>query len=533
MVSDRDEIAKASLTHKANRHKTAQLIHARSLKPDSQLADEVDKFLLTRPEVSPEWNIQTGGVMTLTGNLAEPLPGSPTEVARSFLMQNFSLLGLKERLEDLSEIDRYTLADIETVKFQQTHQNIPIFGAELLVGVDPDNKVMFVSSENLVNPEAKIKAPEPTSRTKAKRIALDDLGKDSKMRGDIQSEVVWFPTEEDYVMSYHFILPMDEPFGDWDYFIDASSGDILDSYNSIRFSSFGPRGLVYMENPDESVEKDNVILKNIKYPYKFLKGYYTRVLNEDAPEAVASSSWAFYFDDANTHFDEVQLYYSMERTCQYFQRLGFRGFLSKNRNKVLTGTVHKYTDYDNAFYSPATGQIYFGDGSGPPGGLNHLSREVDVVAHEFTHAVIDEFCPGISGIDAGGLHEGIADYFACSMTNDHYIGEYVVPGSGGIRDIENDNRYPGAPTQPHARGLVWGGACWKLRDALNEYHQYNELSMYIADFLVFNALGIMNHKWPTYKYMKDRMLLVDKYWCGGEYKSTIKNIFETQRGIPA
>lgn len=531
MVYDREERAETGLSHKANRNNTAKLIQARAVKPHLILTDEIDKFTLTRPDVSHEWNKQTGGIMTLTGNLSEPIPGTPTEVTRSFLSNNFGILGLKERLEGLSEIDRYTLADLETVKYQQTYEDIPIFGAEILIGVDPHNKVRLVTSDNLVNPEEQIKTPKPTSRTKAKQIALDDLGEGSKMRGDVQSEVVWFPSEKDYVMTYHFILPMEEPFGDWDYFIDASTGEILDSYNSLRFA-FGPRGKVFMENPHECVKRDTVILKNIKYPYKFLNGNFTKVLNDDAPEATASSSWTFYYNTVNTHFDEVQLYYAMERTTQYFQRLGFRGFLRKNRNKVLTGTVHIGTNYNNAYYSPATGQIYFGDGSGPPSGLNNLSNEVDVVAHEFTHALIDEYCPGISGIDAGGIHEGTADYFACSMTNDHILGEYVLPGEGGIRDIENDKKYPNAPSQPHARGLVWGGACWDLRDSLNEYHEYDELSMYVADFLVFNAIRSITTKWPTYKYVKDRLLLIDKYWCGSEYAKKIKKIFESKRGIP-
>ena len=532
MVYGLEEVAKKVFAHKANRNIAAKIIQKRSLKPDPSIADEVEKFLTKRPEATPEWNVQTGGVLSITGDLAEPILGTATEVTQRFLAENFKVFGVKENLEDLVEVDRFSLAYLETVKYQQTYENYPIFGAEMLVSIDPQNRVRIVAADNLIKPEKQAKVPEPTSRTEAKQVALEDLGEDTRQRGVIQSDVVWYPSRKDYALTYHFLMPMETPFGDWDYFIDASTGDILDSYNSLRFSVFGPRGKVYMENPDESVVTDTVILKNLKCPYKYLNGTYCKVLNEDAPEAVASSAWAFYYPDNTTHFDEVQLYYAMERTYQYFLRLGFRGFLSKNRNKVLTGTVHQGTNYNNAYYSPATGQIYFGDGSGPPGGLNDLSKEVDVVAHEFTHALIDEIRPGISGVDAGGLHEGTADYFACSITNDHFLGEYVLPGPGGIRDIKNDKKYPNAPNQPHMRGLVWGGACWELRDALNEHLKYGELGIQIADFLIFASIHLITTPFPTYKYVKDKILLVDQVLCGGEYKSMIKEIFETKRGIP-
>ena len=130
------------------------------------------------------------------------------------------------------------------------------------------------------------------------------------------------------------------------------------------------------------------------------------------------------------------------------------------------------------------------------------------------------------GSEGLALHEGYSDYFACSLTDDPDLGEYVIPAperAGVIRNCDNNLRYPDAPIEPHARGRVWAGACWDLR---------KEIGQEVADFLIFGSILIFGTTSPTFKYAKDLLLLIDQYWCGSEYQATIKRIFETERGIP-
>jgi hypothetical protein len=92
-----------------------------------------------------------------------------------------------------------------------------------------------------------------------------------------------------------------------------------------------------------------------------------------------------------------------------------------------------------------------------------------------------------------------------------------------IRNLNNTNKYPGAPTQPHTRGLVWGGACWDLR---------KKVGGEAANYLIFGSLLFITTTAPTFKYAKDQLLFVDATYAGGEYNTILKDIFETQRGIP-
>jgi hypothetical protein len=244
------------------------------------------------------------------------------------------------------------------------------------------------------------------------------------------------------------------------------------------------------------------MLGNLKSPYNKLDGTHVKVENEDGPEAIAASDLKFYYTpDTNTHFDEVNCYHAVDRVYRCFKDLGFRGFTVNNPyGKAATprgqicANVHVGTNFDNAFYRPATGEIYFGDASHPtnPSGLRDLAKESDVIFHEFGHAVLDEVRPGIGGTDGAALHEAYADYFACSFTNppEPELGKYVRPGPGMIRNLNNTNKYPGAPTQPHTRGLVWGGACWDLR---------KKVGGEAADYLIFGSLLFITTTAPTFK----------------------------------
>ena len=98
--------------------------------------------------------------------------------------------------------------------------------------------------------------------------------------------------------------------------------------------------------------------------------------------------------------------------------------------------------FGNAFWSGK--QLVFGDGE--PGKTAPLAGALDVVAHEFTHAVIQASASlGHSG-EAGALNEAVSDVFACFVehqardgSGNWRIGEDVLLSDGarrhGMRDL--------------------------------------------------------------------------------------------------
>ncbi len=81
------------------------------------------------------------------------------------------------------------------------------------------------------------------------------------------------------------------------------------------------------------------------------------------------------------------------------------------RGAAVTATVHYRQDYDNAFWDGT--QLVFGDGDGKVFG--RFTRPVDVLGHEFTHAVT-QYTAGLtySG-QSGALNESMSDVFASCL----------------------------------------------------------------------------------------------------------------------
>jgi Zn-dependent metalloprotease len=74
-------------------------------------------------------------------------------------------------------------------------------------------------------------------------------------------------------------------------------------------------------------------------------------------------------------------------------------------------TVHYGSRYNNAFWDGS--QLVFGDGDGRV--FERFTKPVDVLAHEFGHAVVQHTCDLVYEGQPGALNESVADVFASCL----------------------------------------------------------------------------------------------------------------------
>ena len=77
----------------------------------------------------------------------------------------------------------------------------------------------------------------------------------------------------------------------------------------------------------------------------------------------------------------------------------------------VSATVHYEQDYDNAFWDGT--QLVFGDGDGQV--FDRFTKPVDVLGHEFTHAVTERTAGLVYEGQSGALNESVSDVFATCM----------------------------------------------------------------------------------------------------------------------
>ncbi|HYI52984.1 MAG TPA: protealysin inhibitor emfourin, partial [Microlunatus sp.] len=98
---------------------------------------------------------------------------------------------------------------------------------------------------------------------------------------------------------------------------------------------------------------------------------------------------------------------------QQFARRSFDG-----AGSTVTVTVHFGQDYDNAFWDGE--QLVFGDGDGEI--FERFTKPADVLAHEFSHGVVQYTSAFTYNGQSGALNESIADVFA-AMSVQHAAGQ--------------------------------------------------------------------------------------------------------------
>ena len=98
---------------------------------------------------------------------------------------------------------------------------------------------------------------------------------------------------------------------------------------------------------------------------------------------------------------------------QQFARVSFDG-----AGSTVTVTVHYGQDYDNAFWDGE--QLVFGDGDGEI--FERFTKPADVLAHEFSHGVVQYTSGFAYNGQSGALNESIADVFA-AMSVQHAAGQ--------------------------------------------------------------------------------------------------------------
>lgn len=99
--------------------------------------------------------------------------------------------------------------------------------------------------------------------------------------------------------------------------------------------------------------------------------------------------------------------------AQEFERRSFDG-----EGSPVTVTVHFGQDYDNAFWDGA--QLVFGDGDGEL--FERFTKPADVLAHEFSHGVVQYTAGFAYRGQSGALNESMADVFA-SMSVQRNLGQ--------------------------------------------------------------------------------------------------------------
>lgn len=489
------------------------------------------------------WNEKTGLPRVLTGATTTKYTGEPEIAAKAFLMDNKGLFAFKTDLSDLRHIETKENRGVRHVTFQQSYKGLKVEGAQYKVHLREDGTVDMANGYYYDNIDIPI-IPVISSLS-ASNTAMLDLELATSLFNKNTSELVIYPQNETFYLAYKIDVLVEDPFTDWQYFVDATNGRILNAYNQItpiytasevtrdkatKESTLKNKNLfvtgtgkVYRKHPGlSSVTTENLfgLDGNGK-----LDGTYVRVKNSSSSDAY-SASHSFQYATSNTHFDEVSLYYHVDN----FRRNFIEGLDSGNNLfNFIEAFAHNNTICpSNACFSPSTEDIYFSDNQ------YEFAKEDKIVHHEYSHKVVWDIESGIQSIggEEGSISEGTPDYFAGSFTGRSKILEYSVPFAerdmsnpdiSSYTDYQNDLNFPNV--QSHRGGEFFSSILWDIRNNSN-------ITNAEADFLVFDALYRVSGN-PDFLEFRAAMIAADNATYGGSHLNILQDAFGNKGvGLP-
>jgi Zn-dependent metalloprotease len=403
---------------------------------------------------------------------------SVEEAALEFLHNERAGLRLSPTLEFSNPIKRTGKA-AEYVRLEATYLGYKVHQGQAIVAVQKEGASFRVKRLSLRAPTLQLNSPTKKISPQ-EAIELAQTATQAELLSDVSTaELVALPNEAGGVWAYRVMVFSEAPRGEFEVLLNADTQEVISLQDTLRY--IDGTGLVFDPNPVastgtttllDSADQANATLNAARFQVTLLELDGTGVLRGPFVDAKNLNSRAtdanhtFNFDRNDNRFEEVMVYFHIDRTQRYIQEtLGFTDV--NNRRQVA---VANFDNNDNSFYSSNDRQIRFGSG-----GVDD-AEDADIIVHEYGHSIQDDQGMGGGG-DQGAMGEGFGDYWA-STVNDLLSQETTGIACVGDWDaVSYDNRNPpclrrvdglkhfpeAADGEVHDDGEMWSALLFELR----------------------------------------------------------------------
>ena len=432
----------------------------------------------------------------------------PVNSIQSFLVNhNFTIPN------DLREISSVKNDKYITKIFNQYYNNLEVIGSKLYSKFNLNNDLVSFGLDvfNDINISTTPTIDTHTAILSATSSIYNQIT-NIKVNDKLKILAIKKYRKYDYHLVYEisFSTRIEDGPANYICYIEANSGELLMRKNTVLYEaspSFSGTstvsGDVYTTNPyDPSVTQNFKYLKAIdqstntlyytdingdvvlpmnigtQVRYK-LEGLYANVeTNANTPDIIQSlaATNPIVFDNTNSTIQERSAYQAVNNIHDHLKTV----FPTYNGLDISMETNIDVAGSCNAFFNGNSINFY-----AEGGGCNNTAKIVDVVYHEYGHAINSGRYNSGSGMYNGGLNEGFADVWALSLTESPVLGygwDLLDPTISVRRYDQNRKVYPqDLVGEVHADGEIIAGAFWDTYLNLSSMPQMLELFKYVYD----------------------------------------------------
>lgn len=317
-------------------------------------------------------------------------------------------------------------------KFEQVYNGMRVFGNSLTISADENGKTDYFCSDYFP-----IDSEINTIPVYSRENAIDKLKQEGYK--DIVSDY-----EDLMILNYYgkcaivweFMCQKSDRWDEYEVLVDARTGDI-DYINEVsddliqRTKTKGKDLLGETRSFFVKEKSMNIFWDTIEGPFYFLEDKKRKIGVYDAEGTHETKGKEIIWNTDNQWSKtEVSAMANMEEVYDFYKeklnRISYNDAWSRMAGKKIK--VYINTDIeDNAVWDKKTKCIFIGEGTWETFKSGSLAIEKDILAHEFTHAVVQDET-SLSKISCGTpkiINEAYADIFSCYFDKNWKIGEEV------------------------------------------------------------------------------------------------------------
>jgi hypothetical protein len=471
------------------------------------------------------------------------------EIARSLVQEYGSILKIKWSEIRPKHID--TDGQWWFAEMQQLHGGVPVEGSDISFSIDPQGNVVTLGTR--IFPGIAVSVQPAISMEAGERIGIEEFGVPSA--GILEPAALCvLPIRSDSQVLYHLAWKTTIASGlrNKTYYISATDGSVLKARtNTLSSTVSGNLSLSYY--PTGANEHPTVI----GYPLRNIQAY-TYPGAQLLGSTSANTQGTYAINLGNIATQQITVRYTFENADVQVRNdcsglpstpgcTGGGDIVVDNlvtlpgdaaANHTCSGEaanvlyhvpiVHAWFNSHlnfhtldiqmHAFVGMGAGENGVSDGVnigfGSQGGLAWADSG-EVIFHEYAHDVIYQlyhsFIRDLGDPQGAAMDEGLADYFACTITDDPNYSEDVDPHP---RTLDNTLVW-NSQLEAHIGGEVIGGAVWNTRKRVGSS---------VADNLTYKALQLTPHARNFQDFLYN-LLKIDQSVYGGMYHGQIEASF--------
>jgi len=480
-----------------------------------------------------------GSPKEVWGFRSEAGRGPPRKIAADFLRANAGLLRLEGIAGQLRVRRVIESLGAWHVIAQQEHLGMRIHRAYVTVHLGRDRRVYLAKNRAIPRDMLPEKAGFRVDKASARRRALRAVEAGKADVRELSAERVWFPEKAGLRPAWKLRLHREAPRQEWLVYVDGIDGKVISKYDNLAEAAGTVQ--VFDPNPVVALGDWRTLVANGRvrrpppaaYVQRPLDGFSAsglldgpRVTTKPTASRIRRPDGKFVLTASQHGFEEVMVYFHVDRAIRYLETLGYRGARSIFPKPIAADA--RGTRDDNSWYSPGLRQLTFGTG-----GVDD-AEDAETILHELGHAIQDAICPDFGQSEqAAAMGEGFGDYFAASFFaavkpaafRPAVMSWDAVAGGGdppALRRLDGQVTFEGfeAGGDEHVNGLIWSAALWDVWRAVGRG---------VADRIVIESHFQLDG-FATMARGARAILDADRNLFAGKHLARLRKVFQA-RGI--